>query len=105
MRAAAPPGPMSTDDGWGDDEQMQDDRDPVVGHRGEGPSVELVDFPPEDEEEASDTGTIILEEDDSVLMDQSSLQERFDHAGQLTISEVVSLNFSSPGDNVITIDE
>ena len=95
---------MLADDGWGDDEQMQDDRDPVLGNRGEGPSVEVVDFSPEDEGEASDTGTIILEEDDSDLMDQSSLQERFDHAGKLTISEVVSLNFSSPETNVITID-
>ena len=95
---------MPADDGWGDDEQMQDDRDPVLGNRGEGPSVELVDFPPEDEEEASDAGTIILEEDDSDLMDQSSLQERVDHAGKLTISEVVSLNISSPGTDVITID-
>ena len=95
---------MLADDGWGDDEQMQDDRDPVLGNRGEGPSVEVVDFMPEDEGEASDTGTIILEEDDSDLMDQSSLQERFDHAGKLTISEIVSLNFSSPENNVITID-
>ena len=82
---------------------MQDDRDPVLGNRGEGPSAEVVDFQ-EDEGEVSDTGTIILEENDSELMDQSSLQERFDHAGQLTISEIVSLNFSSPENNVITID-
>ena len=92
---------MLANDGWDDDEQMQDDRAPVLGNHGEGPSAELVDFPPEDEEEASDTGTIILEEDESDLMDQSSLQERTDHAGKLTISEVVSLNFST---NVITID-
>ena len=83
---------------------MQDDRSPVLGNRGEGPSAEVVDFQ-EDEGEVSDTGTIILEENDSELMDQSSLQERFDHAGQLTISEIVSLNFSSPENNVITIDD
>ena len=82
---------------------MQDDRSPVLGNRGEGPSAEVVEFQ-EDEGEVSDTGTIILEENDSELMDQSSLQERFDHAGQLTISEIVSLNFSSPENNVITID-
>ena len=82
---------------------MQDDRSPVLGNRGEGPSAEVVEFQ-EDEGEVSDTGTIILEENDSELMDQSSLQERFDHAGQLTISEIVSLNFSSPETNVITID-
>ena len=83
---------------------MQDDRSPVLGNRGEGPSAEVVDFQ-EDEGEVSDTGTIILEENDSELMDQSSLQERFEHAGQLTISEIVSLNFSSPENNVITIDD
>ena len=83
---------------------MRDDREPVLGNHREGPSVELVDFPPEGEEEVSDSETVILAEDDSDLMDQSSLQERVDHAGKLIISEVVSLNISNPGNDVITID-
>ena len=83
---------------------MRDDREPVLGNHREDPSVELVDSPSDGEEEASDTETVILAEDDSDLMDQSSLQERVDHAGKLIISEVVSLNISNPGTDVITID-
>ena len=83
---------------------MRDDREPVLGNHREDPSVELVDSPSDVEEEASDTETVILAEDDSDLMDQSSLQERVDHAGKLIIAEVVSLNISNPGTDVFTID-
>ena len=83
---------------------MRDDREPVLANHREDPSVELIDSPSDGEEEASDTETVILAEDDSDLMDQSSLQERVDHAGKLIISEVVSLNISNPGNDVITID-
>ena len=86
---------------------MRDDREPVLANHREDPSVEMIDSPSDGEEEASeasDTETVILAEDDSDLMDQSSLQERVDHAGKIVISEVISLNISSPGNDVITID-